>query len=551
MPAIPFLKSKAFILSIIVLQIAVYFVIYADILIARMIVCFLYLLFVPGFVILKVLSLKTPDASEKILFSVGLSIAFLMFIGVAINGIGKIFFNNPLSLNLLILSINTVLLFVAFIVNRQPSSNVTNSIRLELSKYLFLTLLCISLLLLGSYGIFIVNYSGNSYFILLLIVAISIIISVVFAKENIFPLNFYPFLLLIIFLCTLLFVATSYSLVTPYITGSGDQWLEYFTFRSTGNFWYSQLQTNSPFYSMLSITILPAIFSTITAMDTSFLFKLLYPLVASFVAIGAYKLYQTQTDNKTAFLATFFLITISIGKGMGPSRQEIAELFYVLLFLILLKKDIAPPKKTLLLIVFGVALILSHYSLTYLFLLTMIASFVILIFLDYSKTGQIRGFQEKIPLTFIVVVSVCSFAWYVFINGSAAFKPLTDMVSTVVSNLNQFFNPSSRGTALEGLGLVQTTSIYNSISSALFILTEFLMLLGFISLLIGKNKSLRFSIEYKIFASLNMAIIVINILLPRIADTFFDGKILSNNPHCSRSSGDYRRKSSVRFHTEA
>jgi uncharacterized membrane protein len=365
-----------------------------------------------------------------------------------------------------------------------------------------------------------VNYSGNNTFILLLILAISIIITLVFLDKEILPSNFYPLLLLIIFVCTLLFVSTSYALVTPYITGAGDQWAEYYAFRLTGHFWNAQLRIDLPYYSMVSVTILPVVFSTITAMDTSFLFKLLYPLVGAFIAIGTYKLYQTQTDNKTAFLATFFLITISVGKGMGPARQQIAQLFYVLLFLIFFKKGISPLKRDVLLIIFGTALVFSHYSLTYIFLLIMLASFLIFVFLDYSKTGRIRISQTKIPLTFVIFFSTIAFSWYIFVNASATFNPLIETVNTVMSNLDQFFNPASRGTALQGLGLVQTPSIFYEISRDLFILTEFFVVFGFIGIVTRRDQASKFSIEYKTFATLNLAILAINILLPRIADTF-------------------------------
>jgi uncharacterized membrane protein len=205
---------------------------------------------------------------------------------------------------------------------------------------------------------------------------------------------------------------------------------------------------------------------------------------------------------------------------MGPARQEIAELFFVLLFLILLKKEIAPLKRNVLLIIFGTGLVLSHYSLTYIFLLTILAAFLIFVFLDYSKRGRISISQVKIPLTFVIIFSTITFSWYIYTNGSAAVTPFIQAITTVTANLNQFFDPASRGTALQGLGVIQTPTIYTRISSVLFILTELLLVVGFIKLIISKKQSSKFSIEYKVFATLNLAIIAINLLLPGIADTF-------------------------------
>lgn len=522
------LKSNGFIVLMLILQIVVYFVVYADIPIARMVICFLYLMFVPGVVILKLLAPRNLDITEKVFFSVGLSIAFLMFIGLAINEIAKLAVTDPLSLNFLIISINTVILLMSFIGAKRDDSSLSPTQQLKHSKSLFLILLSASLVLLGSYGITIVNISGNSFFLLLMILAISIVVSLVFLSEKIIPSNSYPLILFVILICSLFFVSSSYSLVTRYITGNGDQWLEYYAFRltETNHLWNSAapIFPNAPTLSqtlaMLSVTILPSIFSTITGLDGSWVFKLLYPLVVSFIALGTYKLYQTQTDNKTAFLATFLLITVSVGKGLGPSKQEIAQLFYVSLFLLLFKREIFPSKRNVLLIIFSVGLVVSHYSLSYIFLFTILLTFLILAIMDYRKKGQFSIYQTKIPLTLVLFFLTIAFSWYIFVSSSAAFNYFAADMNTVRNGLGQFFNPASRGTALAGLGVVQTPTIFASISAALFIVTELLLFVGFIKLLTSKNKTSKFSTEYKVIATLNMAILAANILLPNLANTF-------------------------------
>jgi uncharacterized membrane protein len=522
------LRSKSFIVLMLLLQVIVYFVVYLDIPFARAVICILYLLFIPGIVALKLLSIKNLAISEKIFFSVALSVAFLMFTGAIINGLVGMAVTNPLSLNVLILSINTIVLVMSFFAARQNESIFASQLQLKSSKLIFLCLVSASILLLGSYGIFIVSNGGSSIFLMLLVIAISLIVSVVFISEKIIPSSFYPLILLIICICALFFLSSDTALFSKYISGNGDYWIEFYAFKITAipNFWNSaatdSIYTGAlfPTYSMLSITILPTIFSVISGVEYTFLFKCLYPLILCFIALGAYKLYQTQTDRKVAFLATFFLIIISLGKGWGSGKQEIADLFYVALFLLLFRKDISPSKKSILLIVFGAGLAVSHYGITYIFLLTLLLAFMILVVMNYLKTGKFSSYQNKIPLVLLLIFTVITFSWYSFVNASVTINLLSDVSNTVVSNLGQFFNPDSRGTALEGLGVIQTTSIFNSISAALFIFTEVLLVIGFIKLIRGKNKDSTFSIEYKVFAALNMVIIAVNILIPTIADTF-------------------------------
>jgi len=138
-------KSKDFIILILILQVIVYFVVYSDIPTARIILSFLYLMFVPGIVILKLLKLRGLDLVEKVFFSVVLSIAFLMFIGVIINEIARLAIADPLSLNLLVFSINTTILIMSLLVASRGDSHLSISLHSKRSKSLFLILLSVSL----------------------------------------------------------------------------------------------------------------------------------------------------------------------------------------------------------------------------------------------------------------------------------------------------------------------------------------------------------------------------------------------------------------------
>jgi len=527
-------RQNKFIISILILQSVMYYVIYAEVLLARIILGLIYLLFVPGILILKLLAIKSFDLSDKVVFSLGLSLAFLMFAGLLTNSFKELTRSNPFVIYLLISAINTILLLYLFTHGANYSSNTAHKIKIDstFSRNLISILLCICPLVLGSYGIFVVNCSGNNFFILLLIIIISIIISLVFVCEEIVSPNYYPFLLLVVFACFLLFMSGGYSFVTPYIIGLGDQWTELHAFQLTKNFWNPKFQVLDievdSTYSMVSVTVLPSIFSRITGLEDSILFKLLYPVVVSFVAICAYKLYQTQVHNdRKAFLATFFLITISAAKGVGSSKQEIAQLFYSLIFLVLFRKDIPYLKKIILTTIFSSALVISHYGLSYIFLFIMVSSLSILTLLEYLKRGEIVTFQIRLPFYLTLFFSVTAFSWYIFVCGSAVFNKSFESLSYVMSNLNQFFNLESRGTALQGLGFVETPTIFHRISAALFILTEILLSLGFIKSLILKSSI--FDVRYKVFATLNFTLLALNLLLPGLADTFLMDRFYQNS----------------------
>jgi len=88
--------SKTFLLTIVIMMFLFCLVVLLDIPVARQIIGFLYLTFVPGFIFLRLLRLEGLSDVETILFSVGISVAFLMIVGLLLNEIGlMIGFSNP------------------------------------------------------------------------------------------------------------------------------------------------------------------------------------------------------------------------------------------------------------------------------------------------------------------------------------------------------------------------------------------------------------------------------------------------------------------------
>ena len=104
-------KPRNFLLALLFLQFIVYVTVFFDVPIARQVIGFIYLTFVPGFVILKLLKLDELDGVDTFLFSVGLSVAFLMLAGLFINEFYILFgFSRPLSIRSLMIIINSLVL---------------------------------------------------------------------------------------------------------------------------------------------------------------------------------------------------------------------------------------------------------------------------------------------------------------------------------------------------------------------------------------------------------------------------------------------------------
>ena len=60
--------------------------------------------------------------------------------------------------------------------------------------------------------------------------------------------------------------------------------------------------------AMLSITILPTVYSNMLGMDPELVFKIIYPLIFAFVPIALYALWKPYIGKKFAFLASFLFM---------------------------------------------------------------------------------------------------------------------------------------------------------------------------------------------------------------------------------------------------
>ena len=489
----------------------------------RSVIGFVYLMFVPGLVILRLFRFKDLTNSEKMLFVVCLNLAFLMLIGLVVNMIGpSMGFSNPLSTDLLVFALSLVLLPLSL----AGGSGFAFETGKKRSRSLFFAVLFAFLLILGFIGIMALNYYGTNIFLLLVLGLIGVTVCAAFLKKALLPSYALPLLLLVFSVILLFFVSNDTAIYTSFLTGKGDQWIEFYAFKSTSDMSQWVLTATSspstpslfPTYSMLSVTILPTIFERITGVTGVWVFKLLYPAIVCFMGIGTYVLYRTQTSSKVAFLAAFFFLAVSVGKGWGSDKQLVAQLFFAALFFLLLKKGLPRLKRNFLFLIFSFGLVVSHYSLAYLFMIITVIAWFFLWFRNYARTGSFSFDQIEIPFDLVIIYLTIAFSWYAFVNASEALYQILDTISTVMTSFGQFFNIGSRGTALIGLGVVQTPTVLHQISAGFFFLTEFLIVFGF--LWIFFKDRMNFAFEYRLFAAISVAIIVANLMFPRLADTF-------------------------------
>jgi uncharacterized membrane protein len=517
-----FLSSRKLFFAVLMLQLVFVALVIFDIPVARQVFVFLYLTFIPGLIFLRILNCKKLRQLEMILLSLGFSIAFLMIFGVLANELGLLIgISNPLSEISLIIVLNSALLVFSIPKSRMNENSklrIAETVKTVAKTPLAILFLCLPILsLVGSVWN---NIQQDNSILLFMIIGITLLFTVGFLSRKLLPSKLYPVILLSIAIA----LVFHRSLVSNYVqAGGSDIYNEFAVFTSTkdNSFWNQGLgrfssSITSRYNDMLSITILPTILSNLMNMDPTWIMKLLYPLLFAFVPLSLYYLWETQFGPRIALISTFLFMAEQTfyTEMLGLARQMIAELFVILLLIVILRKEMEPPKKMLCFTIFSFALIASHYAMSLIFvfflLFTLLASFII-------KRGA--SHPRKITLTLVVLFSVLMFSWYIYTSQSATFDSMLNFATHVYEELGEWANPAARGTTvLRGLGLEASPSIWNSISRGVAYFTQLIIFIGFVGLITKRVKT-QINREYFTFAMLSMALLAALIAVPGLAET--------------------------------
>ena len=316
--------------------------------------------------------------------------------------------------------------------------------------------------------------------------------------------KFYPLAIFMIAIALLLHVSLISNYIVPY---GGDSPAEYFVFQNvqqnahwTPVFAFPTDEGLGRFNAMLSVTVLPTVYSNMLGVDPSLVFKLIYPLIFALVPVALYLLWQPYIGKKLSFIAAFVFVAQStfFTEMIALNRQMIAELFFVLLLLVLLNKKVKKEGKFLSFAILSFGLIFSHYALAEIFLFLIFAAWATSLF--YLKKPSFN-----LQLSMIIFFFVAMFAWYIYTSGSVVFDSFLTFTRSVASQLGDFLNPASRGqTVLTGVGLVQAPSILNTVSRVFAYLTEIFIVVGVVALLRKKNP-FRFERDFKVFSIIAVA----------------------------------------------
>lgn len=486
----------------------------------RQVIGFTYLTFVPGLLILRLLKLRRLGAAEEILYSVGLSLAFLMFLGFSMNmlypliGIPK-----PIAALPLILTLAAGVTVMAILVYLRENQGVPASTKISLPPWseilsppvLFLLLLPL-LSILGTQ--LVNNYNQNS--LLLVLLGLIALTAGLVTFNKFIPPELYPMAVAMIAISLL----WHQSLISQYLIGDDIHTEYYFQNMVLANSLWN-IALPSDVNAMLGITMLGPAYSLILNIDIVWVDKIVHPLFFSLVPLALFQAYRKQTDNRNAFLGAFFFLSFSAFFVDLPQlvRQQVAELFFALSILLFLDKEIAHVKRSALLILFGFSVVVSHYGVSYLYMFYIIIAIWLLttvrnhdlsklwislnLKLRKGKTGKELALSPMLEpvlppniglnARFVMLIVVFGLGWYLFIStGSHTFNSIVDIGRHLYLNLSDMFLEKSRETGILialGQASPEVASLPRHIFLVIQYITQFFIVAGVTGLLFNLRKT--------------------------------------------------------------
>jgi len=395
---------------------------------------FIYIIIIPGFLLLPFLTAKKLAPMLGVVFSAALSILMLMLVGLGLNTLLPLMgMKQPLTMAPLLIAFDG-LVYLLLVLNFLYKKNSP----FEFHEFNFLNWVITgaSLLLpvLACLGAIILNNGGSNFLTMVALALAAILIPVIiFTKDKISPST--PPI-------TLYLMALSFLLMNSmrgwFITGH-DILLEYHVFMlvNEAHRWSMALYQD-PYMACLSLTVLPTYLVNLLHVDPAYIFKFFIQFIGALPVVATYYLAKEYVSEKIAFLAGFLYVTFpTFMVDMAfLNRQGIAFLFFgAMLFVLLTTDHFSGWKRHLTLFLLGIGVIVSHYSTAYITIAVLLGAYVM------NRLLRIVIRTEKpilLTLPFVIGLAVLMFAWSNVITKTST--TFIDTVQQIVASVEHPFN---------------------------------------------------------------------------------------------------------------
>ncbi len=479
---------------------------------------FLFYTFIPGILILQILRLNNINLLKKIVLSVGVSIAFLMIIGIILNTLYPIL-TAPLSLTPVLIALNIFILALSAITYWRNLSivNKSNVIDPKLTldgKLLSPIIFPFIFPILAVLGTYLMNINQNNILLLSMLLLIPpYLIIMVYLRDRIHPIT-YPVALWLIGLSLLLMQGlTSYHLM------GRDVHQEYYCFQLVqyASHWDLNAYYNAV-NACLSVTILPQVYQVLSGLNGEYVFKVFMAIIGSITPLIVYLVARIYFARKYAFLgALLFIFQLFFLSLLGAVRQEIATIFFFLAILVIFDFNLNKWTSKLLLILLLFSTLISHYTTAY------IAFILILPILLWPFFNKLIRERKLVFTNFdVILISLALILiWYILVAkvqfaGGAQVVAQTVQVASAGGPAPSLV--TTRGAYILGVLGVVLKNLPNTVSviaNDLIFATIIVGLLGIIRKYRYYHE--KFKMQFLIGVAISIVLMVLFVTLPYIS----------------------------------
>lgn len=484
----------------------------------REITVFLTLTIIPGLLIVHIMRLNQLEFIKKLVLSVGLSISFIIFSGLALNTLYPLLVK-PLSLVPLLVMYNILLVVMGLIAYQRNKEdfllgdflNIDFNFDGKSTALMVAPLFFPVMAIIGTY--YMNNFENNTVLItMLLLIPVYMVVLAAFRKQV--SNSTYPVALWSIGLSILLL----YGLTSSHIMGRDINSEYYCFFLTVANNHWNIMDFYNPYNACLSLNILPTVYQVLSGLNPEYVFKLYNAFIASVTPLILYIVANKYLSKRYAFFAALlFVFQIFFFNFLGAIRQEIAILFFFLAFMVILSTDFTKKQQKILFLILMFSLIVSHYSTAYVaFALTVP---LLLLPLFRSIYHERKMCYENFDIIFVTLVFIgIWYLLYAHIQLSAGTQAVqtTIAASTAPGSGSSF--ATSKGDFVLGVLGIKLKSFPNTLSVIAHDLIFGTIIIGLLEIVRRfKHYKLKFGMEFILGVVISLVLLVMFIVLPYIS----------------------------------
>jgi uncharacterized membrane protein len=489
-----------------------------DIWLLRAVINFISIALLPGLLILRIFSLHYLGKGRTMLLALTLSIGITMFEGLILNLAGPyIGIQHPIAFGPVIIITQTVSAILLLLSYFSDKSFVVLTHDHEDRRMPCLPqILCLCLFpLMAILGPIVLNGYGNNIVQCLFLASLALF--VLFSPKWL-PERLLPYSVLAVSLSLLLHTV----LISNYVWGAdinSEIYLSQLVI-SQGH-WNASITADAN--ASLSTAMIGPIISIALKIPLFWVYKFFYPVMFALVPLGLFDVYSKLRNNLMAYFGALYFTITYFYYTVLPAipREEIADLFFVCLLIILLLKGVSLQKRAALAVFCMASLIVAHYGTAYILMFILILSLMVSLICFRNETHVVQSGQKYMLVkTFSVILFiVLAVTWFMYVSSAAIFDIGVKMASSVVASLTETMRPGvSQPLSMIGASV----PIITSIETYLFLVSQVFIAVGILKAIL--NRSLR-NDEFTLlsFAAFTMA--GVSLILPYVASALNSSRL--------------------------